>query len=75
MYEDVGVKGKELKRAEKELNESLKTYKLSRSKKVLEALNRGLDDLTPSEKERLKINRENKIENLKRSIKSVFKKK
>lgn len=30
---------------------------------------------TPSEKERLKINRENKIENLKRSIKSVFKKK
>lgn len=67
--------GKELKRAEKELNESLKTYKLSRSKKVLEALNRGLDDLTPSEKERLKINRENKIENLKRSIKSVFKKK
>jgi hypothetical protein len=75
LLKDVGVKGKELKRAEKELNESLKTYKLSRSKKVLEALNRGLDDLTPSEKERLKINRENKIENLKRSIKSVFKKK
>lgn len=64
-----------LGRKAKELNESLKTYKLSRSKKVLEALNRGLDDLTPSEKERLKINRENKIENLKRSIKSVFKKK
>lgn len=75
LLKDAGVKGKELKRAEKELNESLKTYKLSRSKKVLEALNRGLDDLTPSEKERLKINRENKIENLKRSIKSVFKKK
>lgn len=75
LLKDAGVKGKELKRAEKELDESLKTYKLSRSKKVLEALNKGLEDLTPVEKDRLRHIRRNKIDNIKNSVKSIFNKK